>query len=452
MTNNSKITKRVLLLSVLSMLLCVAMLVGSTFAWFTDSVVSGANKIVAGNLDIELEYATFNDDGTFKEWVTVESATTIFDKDALWEPGHTEVAYLRVRNAGTLALKYQLQVTPGNETPFTNALNEDGCLLSESLVYGDIVRDPETDGAYADRNAAQAAVADNARPLGTYNKTNEKMLPKTTEYVALVVYMPTKIGNEANYRGDDVPSIDLGVTLSAIQTPYEEDSFNNQYDKSLSYPVMDVQTVIKDLKNGKKVILGDDIVYDSTTIPNIDSTKAQTKISKVSTLDLGGKTITFDSIKGEHNFAAFYINSAKGGLTVNGKGTIDATATTGASCFHLMGNRLSKPKLIINDGTYIGTPSAVHVEYGTAYINGGFFNCRPVGNVTEDQYRYTLNCDDENYVKGYAKIIVTGGTFVNFNPADNQAEGEHTNFVAEGYKVVSETQENGDIWYTVIKA
>ena len=69
--------------------------------------------------------------------------------------------------------------------------------------------------------------------------------------------------------------------------------------------------------------------------------------------------------------------------------------------------------------------------------------------MAEDQYRYTLNCIDENYKKG-ADSIVTGGTFVNFDPSNNQAEGPGTNFVADGYTVVSETKENGDIWYTVV--
>ena len=61
-----------------------------------------------------------------------------------------------------------------------------------------------------------------------------------------------------------------------------------------------------------------------------------------------------------------------------------------------------------------------------------------------------FNCIDENYKNGTADIIVKGGTFVNFDPSDNAAEGAGTNFVAKGYKVVSETQSNGDIWYTVV--
>lgn len=101
----SKHTKRALFMSALSMLMCMAMLVGSTFAWFTDSVTSGKNKIVAGNLAVELEYSL---DG--ENWATVDENTNMFKEGALWEPGYTEVVYLKVVNAGSLALKYRFGI------------------------------------------------------------------------------------------------------------------------------------------------------------------------------------------------------------------------------------------------------------------------------------------------------------------------------------------------------
>ena len=110
-------TKRALIASVISVLLCVSMLLGTTYAWFTDSVTSANNIIVSGNLDIELEYWN----GT--EWVSVEGKTDILTNE-LFEPGTTEVAYLRVANAGTLALKYQLGVNVVSETAGVNAAGE----------------------------------------------------------------------------------------------------------------------------------------------------------------------------------------------------------------------------------------------------------------------------------------------------------------------------------------
>ncbi len=450
-----KNTKRALVASVLSMLLCMAMLIGSTFAWFTDTVTTGKNKIVAGNLDVALEYATaFDAAGNPTTWTPVDTTVSLFsDVEAdgvtknLWEPGHTEVVYLKIRNAGTLALKYQFTVNAVNETGGMN-VDGDSFKLSEHLVFGQKVNENAIT-KYKTREDAWTDAGEK-KGLGTYTKKNEELLPGEEEYVALIVYMPTTVDNVANYRGETIPTIDLGVTLSAIQASHESDSFNDQYDKNLPYPVLDGKNLSKALNAGGKVILGEDVVYDVNTNSDIDTTGARTVIKGSTTLDLGGKTITFNSNTGNENFAAFYVNAGRAKMTVNGEGTIDATATTGAYCFHLYGSKLSKPTLTINGGTYIGNPTAVNVEYGTAYINGGFFNCKPAGNVTEDQYRYTLNCVDTNYDKGYAKIIVTGGTFVNFDPSNNQAEGPDTNFVADEYKVVSEEQENGDIWYTVV--
>ena len=106
---NTKSTKRALLSSVLALFLCFSMLLGTTFAWFTDSVTSGNNIIQSGNLDIELEYWNGTD------WVDVAGKSDILTNE-LWEPGVTEVAYLRVKNAGSLALKYQLGVNIISET------------------------------------------------------------------------------------------------------------------------------------------------------------------------------------------------------------------------------------------------------------------------------------------------------------------------------------------------
>ena len=100
---NAKMTKRALLSSAVSLLLCVSMLLGTTFAWFTDSVTSANNIIKYGNLDIELEYWNGTD------WVDVAGKSDILT-NTLGEPGVTEVAYLRVANAGSLVLKYQLGV------------------------------------------------------------------------------------------------------------------------------------------------------------------------------------------------------------------------------------------------------------------------------------------------------------------------------------------------------
>ena len=106
--NKTKATKKALLMSMLSILLCVAMLIGSTFAWFTDSVTSGRNKIVAGNLDVELYHTNAN----IKAAEKVSEKTPLFVKEdgeaILWEPGVVAYENFTVKNEGTLALKYEL--------------------------------------------------------------------------------------------------------------------------------------------------------------------------------------------------------------------------------------------------------------------------------------------------------------------------------------------------------
>lgn len=224
--NNKKSTKRTLLTSVLSLVLCMAMLVGTTFAWFTDSVTSANNKIQAGNLDIELEYYT----GT--EWKTVKDATELFTGN-LWEPGHTEVVYLRITNKGTLALKYQLGVNIVSETGSVN-VEGDNFKLSQYIEYG-VVEGKEP--SYEKREDAVAEVKDNSIAIASgYSKSGNMKKQNDTLYLAMVVYMPETVGNEANYAtGAAVPTINLGVNLLATQYTYESDSFDEMYDEDATF-------------------------------------------------------------------------------------------------------------------------------------------------------------------------------------------------------------------------
>ncbi len=223
MTNKS--TKKALLLSVLSMLLCVAMLVGTTFAWFTDSVTSGKNKIVAGNLDIELEYTKTPDVDT--SWATVKDATDLLNKDALWEPGHAEVVYLKLSNLGTLALKYQFSMNVFDTTPGVSVLGNE-IHLADYLEYGIV----DYTAKFETREEAITAVKNSAKPLDNYAVNGTMTTKGETKTLALVVYMPTTVGNEANYRGDKIPTIELGVELKATQLAYESDFFGTDYDEN----------------------------------------------------------------------------------------------------------------------------------------------------------------------------------------------------------------------------
>lgn len=224
----TKSTKRALLSSALSLLMCVSMLIGSTFAWFTDTVVSGNNVITSGNLDIELQYWN----GT--KWEDVKGASDILT-NTLWEPGVTEVAYLKVTNAGSLAFKYQLGINILNEVEGTNQAGEK-FRLSNYIMFG-VVEGKNAD-AYAKTDAGRAeaiAEATDAKKIYEGYTKASTMNAGDELNLALVVYMPTTVDNVANHNGTDIPQIDLGINVYATQYTSEHDSFNNQYDANAPF-------------------------------------------------------------------------------------------------------------------------------------------------------------------------------------------------------------------------
>lgn len=425
----TKSTKRALLMSALALLMCVSMLIGSTFAWFTDSVTSGRNKIVSGNLDVVLEYKTPDSQD---EWKEVTSDTVLFGEKGLWEPGHTEVVALRIRNAGTLALKYDLATTVYEEVAGTNVYG-DSFKLSDHLEIG--YSAINGDGQIGDIfMGMMLGSRDNANSLtnSEFGKSVDNpypiIMPGDAHVCALAISMPTTVGNEANYKtGTDAPFISFGVTLLATQATVESDSFNNQYDKDATYPVLvsTAEELTEALAAGGNV----KIVSDITLSEKTTSSSICAVVNKEVAIDLNGHNITSPDV-------VFYVLEG-GKLTINGDGNlISGNGGTGAAVnvFAYGG------EVIINGGTY-----SINKEYpnapanhgadmiyayggGTITINGGTF--KYVENV------WTLNLHDNS---GSA-IIVKGGTFEGFNPANNVSEGLNTNFVADGYVA---TENNG---------
>ena len=274
---NGKSTKRALLTSALALLMCVAMLVGATFAWFTDTASTGVNKIQAGNLDVELEYKN-SDTPNFTK---ADKNTKVFKEGALWEPGHVEYVVLRVSNAGSLALKYKLGINIASETGSTNV---DGKAFNLSDYIRFAVLDGDRTGDSVDRDALVAAATDSKLIKEGYT-AEDNMIAGANKVVTLVVWMPTTVGNEANHKKDaTAPSIDLGISVVATQYTHENDSFDNQYDKDAPLDFEPVSTAAE-LKaaatNGKNVQL----------TQNVTLTDALTFDNAV-TIDLNGKTLT----------------------------------------------------------------------------------------------------------------------------------------------------------------
>ena len=200
-------TKKALLMSVLSMVLCVAMLVGMTFAWFTDTASTSVNKIVSGKLDVALEMKD-----NAGNWVNAEKETLQFkvngkipEKKAdgtyetiLWEPGCTyELPELRVVNNGNLALKYKIQITG---------------------IKGD-----------AELNDVITWTINNADMSTEYTLTPEQ---KHSENITISGHMQESAGN--HYMNMSIEGIT--ITVYATQMQHESDSKDNTYDKNAPLP------------------------------------------------------------------------------------------------------------------------------------------------------------------------------------------------------------------------
>ena len=221
-------TKRALLTSVLALVLSLAMLAGTTFAWFTDTASTGVNRIVSGNLDVGLWYWGGAESG----WLTAEDSKKLFDENALWEPGYTQIVYLKVANNGNLALTYAMQITPVHETVGVNVDGEE-FKLSDYIKFGWTTFTVDGDGAPValDREAAQTGVGGGAQ-LGTtlHRQAAKPLAAGAEELVALVAWMPEDVGNEANYSTVQ-PTIELSLKVLATQAAVESDSFDTTYDE-----------------------------------------------------------------------------------------------------------------------------------------------------------------------------------------------------------------------------
>ena len=202
---NRKSTKRALLGSIMAMVLCLAMLVGATFAWFTDTASTGVNKIQAGKLDVALEMKDASGN-----WVSAEGKTLDFVKAAdakgeaiLWEPGCTyELPALRIRNNGNLALKYKVIITGINGSAKLNEAIE--------WTIGDVAMGAEQHLAAGESNA-----------------------------FTIKGHMKESAGNE--YMNESIDGI--AITVVATQDTVESDSFDKDYDAGAEYPVVAVANV-----------------------------------------------------------------------------------------------------------------------------------------------------------------------------------------------------------------
>jgi len=244
---NHKSTKRALLGSVMAMVLCLAMLVGATFAWFTDTASTGVNKIQAGNLDVQL----VDENGNSLEGKTLEfkkAANAAEGEAVLWEPGCTyELPAVYVKNNGNLALKYKVTITG----------------INGSAKLNDVI-----DWTINDADLS----ADHSLAAGA-----------TSEALTIKGHMKESAGNE--YMNESIDGI--AITVAATQDTVENDSFGNTYDKDAKYPITvttgdELQSIVNNATAPVNIVLANSITTNNFVIPE----------DKDVTLDLNGRTVT----------------------------------------------------------------------------------------------------------------------------------------------------------------
>ena len=214
----SRSTKNALISSILVLALCFSMLLGTTFAWFTDSAASAGNIIQSGTLDVTMEWKDATVTGAQQSY---KDATTgaIFNYDK-WEPGYVEAKNIKIGNAGTLALKYQINIVANGE-------------VSE---LADVIDVYYAEGEYtlADSKMSELTRIGSLTEVlaGMPETANGDLLESETDIVTIALKMCEDAGNA--YQGKSIGS-DFSVQLFATQLSHEEDSFGDDYDSAAPY-------------------------------------------------------------------------------------------------------------------------------------------------------------------------------------------------------------------------
>ena len=200
-----------LVLSLCALLIWAILGTGASLAWFTDTSPEINNIFHFGEFDLVVSHRL-----TDGKWQEVDSQTKIFDEEALYEPGYVQVVYLKVENKGTVPFKFDTAVNVNGCIKATNVFGQP-FMLQEYLKFGLATANTEEEmkNSIPDRDAAVEIANE---PLHNYYKSGSfELAPGKTKYIALIVRMPEEVGNIANYRGDVIPKVELGITVKADQ-------------------------------------------------------------------------------------------------------------------------------------------------------------------------------------------------------------------------------------------
>lgn len=399
--------KSTLISAVLAIVMCVSLLAGSTFALFTSeskvnlAVTSGNVEVVASIENIEKSYVDengetvsgklFGGDATFADGTL--SLDNIVPKD-------TVKFHVKIANNSSVAIKYRTVVTVVEDNGLASSLSID---LAGYQMIG-----TKAASAYAKLDAGE----------------QPEVLPVT-------ITLPE---SETTQR----KSCKLSVSVEAVQgNAAVANGLTSTDGTTMSTRLADGTVWYDVLANGSAFTVKTDMNPANTIISNGKLTIDAKDKEIANTVDLW-------QAADDNEWSLVSARGTDGEVTVK-SGSFLAKEN---DCYAV--DVQGGATVVIEGGTFAGNIHAVYVYEGKAIIKGGFFSVQQPYPKTGLEYEFVINCYDGNRENETASVEIMGGTYVNFNPADNTAEGAHTNFVAAGYTVVSETQANGDVWYTVV--
>ena len=205
------ITRSAIVISACLMIVWAVLGTGTSIAWFSDESPTAKNTFDIGKMNLVVSHKIN------AEYQEVKEDTTLFKKEALYEPGYVEVVYLKIENKGEIDFDYKLSVVPDLQTlVVADNIYGQEIYLPQYLEFGVLFADTEIElqKLVKDRKTAENNATS---PLSTYQSTPENLEVGAKKYAAIILRMPKEVGNAANHRGDTPPSVELGITVKATQ-------------------------------------------------------------------------------------------------------------------------------------------------------------------------------------------------------------------------------------------
>ena len=404
---SSKSTKRALLTSVLALLMCVTMLVGATFAWFTDTASTGVNKIVSGNLKVDIIGA--NSDSHIEK-LDFTKATGAEGENLLWEPGCRYLTEgFRIANNGNLALKWKAEINKDNITDGKvegSTIAKDGKSLLDVIDFYVVTS--------TDENADAVAIENFTGNLAKGAKSG-------VYYIKGV--MKTTAGND--YQ--DLTLDGITITVYATQDTVENDSFNNQYDKDAQYPDVDVVTVTPDtipspfrantayfFEAGN---YGDQhfVITDKENVTLIGKTGAKFDSLQISSIDYVNPSIGQEVDLDNSTLTVKGFEVAKTLMIVEADKNVVVEDNTAAQI--TVKANLSSQSIAVNNNIITGGDGAAN-SYGVYIVpNVTDYDLTVTGNSFTNVKSHAISvqgCGDGSAVTAAKSITVTGNTFTSY--------------------------------------